>query len=476
MSPAEGSGVGQPGARASPAAPDIADHASRDGVSRLLQTILKNYRQLGVDSTQIAELSRLYWSAEPPAAAAAIEAIERTLSPEQFRQSVTAFAMASARDSGVALPTSGDLGALIKAGLDERTKDKDAIPVDLAVKAADLLLGWTRMFAFFVAAPVAVILAGLSFVGYTKFQDVQNTAVKAEATLQAAQQNVDQIAERSKQVDSQLTELGQRLNASDQQIKSLDNTVRDLAEKLSFGAASGLSASQQAKLTQSADGFLRYFEQLGYTPKTKTINFSTNVSVQGALSYYDQDSNTIVMGPKVVDDESILLHEYAHHILYSSLAFDALNGNPAWKFSAVPIEFGLADYFVASFRNQPVIGALAAQQIPGLALPVKLENKASITATQLGDNFDGALAYRLEPAWGGAFWELRQALGPNIADKSLYEAWRTLGDQDQARVVHSFIANVAAQLSSASGKPAVKTLRDILARRGVNVADLPNAE
>jgi hypothetical protein len=182
------------------------------------------------------------------------------------------------------------------------------------------------------------------------------------------------------------------------------------------------------------------------------------------------------MGPKVVDDESILLHEYAHHILYSSLAFDALNGNPAWKFSAVPIEFGLADYFVASFRNQPVIGALAAQQTPGLALPVKLENKASITATQLGDNFDGALVYRLEPAWGGAFWELRQALGQNIADKSLYEAWRTLGDQDQARVVHSFIANVAAQLSAASGKPAVKTLRDILARRGVNVADLPNAE
>jgi hypothetical protein len=435
--------------------------------------------KLGLDSAQMAELSRLYWSAEPPAAAAAIEAIERTLSPEQFRQSVTDFATASARDSDAAPPASRDLGALIKAGLDERTKDKDAIPVDLAVKAADVLMGWTRMFAFFVAAPVAVILAGLSFFGYTKFQDVQNTAVKAEATLQAAQQNVDKIAERSKQVDSQLTELGQRLNASDQQLKTLDTTVRSLAEKLNFGAASGLSANQQAKLTQSADGFLSYFEQLGYTPKTKSINFSTNVSVQNALSYYDQDSNTIVMGPKVVDDESILLHEYAHHILYSSLAFDALNGDPAWKFSAVPIEFGLADYFVASFRNEPVIGALAAQRLGATAgglLPLKLENKARITATQLGENYDDALIRRLEPAWGGAFWELRQALAQDIADKALYEAWRTMVDQDQARVAHSFIANVATQLSSASGKPAVKTLRDILARRGVNAGDLPDAE
>jgi hypothetical protein len=67
-------------------------------------------------------------------------------------------------------------------------------------------------------------------------------------------------------------------------------------------------------------------------------------------------------------------------------------------------------------------------------------------------------------------------LGQDIADKSLYEAWRAMVDQDQARVAHSFIGNVAAQLSTASGKPAVKTLRDILARRGVNAGDLPDAE
>jgi hypothetical protein len=477
MSPAEGLRTGQPGATASPAPPDPADHASRDGVSRLLQTVLKNHRQLRLDSAQIAELSRLYWTAAPPAAAA-IEAIERTLSPEQFRQSVTDFATASAGDHSPALPASPEIDAIIKTALDERIKDKDMIPVDLAAKAADVLLGWTRVFAFFVAAPAAVILAGLSFVGYSKFQDVQNTALKAEATLSAAKENVDKIAERTKQVDTQLATLSQRLNANDEHIQSLDTKVQSLAEKLSFGATS-LTSNEQEKLTQTAGSFLHYFEQLGYRPKTKTINFSTNVAVQDALSYYEPVSNTIVMGAKVADDESILLHEYAHHILYSSLAFDALNGDPAWKFSAVPIEFGLADYFVASFRNEPVVGALAAQHLGATAgglLPVKLENKARITATQFGDNYDDALVRRLEPAWGGAFWELRQSLGQDIADKGLYEAWRTMVDQDQARVVHSFIANLAAQLNSTPGKPVVKTLRDILARRGVNAADLPNVE
>jgi hypothetical protein len=37
MSPAERTGAGQPGATASPASPGPVDHASCDGVSRLLQ-------------------------------------------------------------------------------------------------------------------------------------------------------------------------------------------------------------------------------------------------------------------------------------------------------------------------------------------------------------------------------------------------------------------------------------------------------
>jgi hypothetical protein len=77
-------------------------------------------------------------------------------------------------------------------------------------------------------------------------------------------------------------------------------------------------------------------------------------------------------------------------------------------------------------------------------------------------------------AWGGAFWDLRQALGQSIADKALYEAWRGLADQDRATVVHSFVKSVAAQLEAAAGKPAVKQWRDVLVRRGLGNAELPN--
>jgi hypothetical protein len=441
--------------RANSAPQDPASLRPNDGVGLLLRTILEHHQELGLDAGQITALSKLYWSAPLPAAADATAAIERTLSSEQFRTGVTYFATARAGDKEAAPPASADISALVKAAVDERTKDKDVIAVDLATKAADRLMSWTKMFGVFAALPIAAFLALLSFMGISSFQDLQNVKTRAEASVRS-------LADASKQVDDQLAELRNHLNANVQQIEGLKSRVDGLEEKLKFSAAN----------------FLRYFQELGYVPKMATVNVSTNVKIPGGLSYYDPDSNTIVIKPELIEDETLLLHEYAHSILYSSLSFDALIGNPKWKYSAAPIESGLADYFVASFRDQPVIGAVAAQHsgpTPGLGLPLNLENTEKITTTQLGDSFDYRLVNRLQLAWGGAFWELRQKLGQDVADKSLYEAWRALADQDQALVAHNFIANLAAQLKAGGGKPALAVLRDILARRGVVSADLPSA-
>ena len=477
MSRAEASDAAHSGEQANAASQDSASQRPRDGIGLLLRTILEHHQELGLEGTQIAELSRRYWSAPPPAADA-IDMIERTLSAEQFRKGIAYFA---AGKTGPAAQGSADIGALIKDAVDERTKDKDVVAVDLAAKAAERLMTWMRLFGLFVAIPIAIILAGLSFLGISKYQDVRDIGTKADATVQAAQQNLDKLTQRSTTVDAQLAQLDQHLASNDQQIKQLDTTVRNLAEKLSFGTGANLPVSLETKLSEAAGRFLGYFQQLGYQPKTKTVNVSTKVNIANALSYYDPDINSIFVRTDLADDETMVLHEYAHHILYSSLSFDALNGNPQWKYSAVPIEFGLADYFVASFRNEPLLGAVAASH-SGAASGEKaaylrnVENTERITATQLGDKFDGRLVERLEAAWSGVFWEMRQQLGQQLTDKSLYEAWRSLVDQDQATVAHSFIANIAARLDSEAGKPAVKTLRDILARRGVSGGDLPNTE
>ena len=214
--------------------------------------------------------------------------------------------------------------------------------------------------------------------------------------------------------------------------------AQNISQRLSFGPASGLSANMQEKLTASAAKFLKYFERLGYHPKTETINFNTKPKVENAASYYD-DKETIYVDARWADDESLLYHEYLHLILYASLPFNALSGPTKWKFSQVPIEFGLANYFTASARNRPLIGELAAQILKtGTSSLSNLENGEKVTTLKSSNS---AVATKLGDGWGGAFWDIRNRLGQAAADQWIYDAWRQMTDVDDAFVAQSFIRN-----------------------------------
>ena len=190
-----------------------------------------------------------------------------------------------------------------------------------------------------------------------------------------------------------------------------------VSQRLSFGPSSGLPANVQEKLTASAAKFLKYFEGLGYHPKTE-INFNTKPEIEHAVSYYDYNTQTIYVDARCVGDESLLFHEYSHLILYSSLPFNALSGPTKWKFSQVPIEYGLANYFTASARNRPLIGELAAQVLKtGTPSLSNLENGEKVTTLK---PTDFAVATKLEDGWGGAFWDIRNKLGQPAADQLIY--------------------------------------------------------
>jgi len=193
--------------------------------------------------------------------------------------------------------------------------------------------------------------------------------------------------------------------------------VQHISQRLSFGPSSGLPANVQEKLTASAAKFLKYFEGLGYHPKTE-INFNTKPEIEHAVSYYDYNTQTIYVDARCVGDESLLFHEYSHLILYSSLPFNALSGPTKWKFSQVPIEYGLANYFTASARNRPLIGELAAQVLKtGTPSLSNLENGEKVTTLK---PTDFAVATKLEDGWGGAFWDIRNKLGQPAADQLIY--------------------------------------------------------
>ena len=155
----------------------------------------------------------------------------------------------------------------------------------------------------------------------------------------------------------------------------------------------------------------------------------------------------ILPGGRDFQRESLLFHEYSHLILYASLPFNESSGPTKWKFSQVPIEFGLANYFTASARNRPLIGELAAQVLKtGTPSLSNLENREKVTTLKPSDF---AVARKLGDGWGGAFWDIRNRLGQAAADQMIYDAWRQMTDVDDAFVGQSFIRNLLNQARTA---------------------------
>src|SRR6516225_3741813 len=134
----------------------------------------------------------------------------------------------------------------------------------------------------------------------------------------------------------------------------------------------------------------------------------------------------ILPGGRDFQRESLLFHEYSHLILYASLPFNESSGPTKWKFSQVPIEFGLANYFTASARNRPLIGELAAQVLKtGTPSLSNLENREKVTTLKPSDF---AVATKLGDGWGGGVSSNRQSRGNGTTKQKIYNAEAKMRD------------------------------------------------
>jgi len=126
-------------------------------------------------------------------------------------------------------------------------------------------------------------------------------------------------------------------------------------------------------------------------------------------AWYDSDLNQIQIDSDFAVDDYVIMREYAHHVLLR--VGEVLSA----------LEFGLADYFVASFTGNPVLGAELAGALPRRferGFLRNLDNERRLDPAQdSGPHAESEI-------WGAAFWQLRDMLPtPGLADRVLAAAW-----------------------------------------------------
>jgi hypothetical protein len=130
-----------------------------------------------------------------------------------------------------------------------------------------------------------------------------------------------------------------------------------------------LTPTLQKKLEASLAAFQSYLTGLGYRAKPGQLR----VHIDPALSdnaYYDGERKQMVVAAAWAEDTDVLFREYMHHALIASRNAAASGLTPA----ADGIESGLADYFAASYNNDPAIGEIAAVDLRKRYGPASMRN------------------------------------------------------------------------------------------------------
>ena len=193
----------------------------------LLEAILTHARDLGLSDSQMAATSRIYWDVNSDAdAGLTVTKISELLTVEQFRDAVAQFTVALHAPSADNSDLPVEIEGLVLESLNNATKDRSIVEIQLAANATNILIGWAKNFAFFVALPASIFLGSLVFYGISKVTDIREKADSVSKDVGLIQQTVEGMKVRRDQL---------RIYAQDyanMTLSARNMTIRDLQIRL----------------------------------------------------------------------------------------------------------------------------------------------------------------------------------------------------------------------------------------------------
>lgn len=258
-------------------------------------------------------------------------------------------------------------------------------------------------------------------------------------------------------------EVRENVTATQQAVQGLGDRV-DSVERLVF---QGATPDQEAALTESIAGFRQYIESNGLTLPSATA--VVKITPNSARADY-RDDGTIEIGGKVAEDVTVVLHEYAHYALNAASRSSAAPEQPirstnqpaidqrAWKYFT---EAALADYLVASYQNDPVLGRIAALFSPpgktGGGGVRNLHNEAPLVDPEASSS--QFKTHQDSQSLSGLLWELREAVDRRVTDLASIAAWLIYRTEPERDFLQLVLDELSARLPSPKRSVAITIVR-----------------
>jgi uncharacterized protein YoxC len=318
----------------------------------------------------------------------------------------------------------------IEEAVKSQLKEQKVIEIETAQAIVARLSEWAKLFGLVVGVPLAILAVVLAVLGIKTYSDFYKDVEKAKNDTighmeENARAKVQEITQEGEQLSARIKAVQDEVDKNQAAIRGLTRRVSGIEEKVEF--KSPVNPDLKKRLESTLRQYQEFFKSLGYKPETDHVVVDIRADpVPGAISYYEPSTHTLTIDKTYANDTDMLLREYSHHVLYSGTDIKIpTNVVETWAFIA--IESGLANYFACSFKGSPSFGETTAMILKMPANSWSLQNQRRITELK-------PQAYSIlsdgGQIWGGAFWDLRQDLGQEVADKLLYRAWFSLSPSD----------------------------------------------
>jgi len=345
--------------------------------------------------------------------------------------------------------------AQVQSILTEHYKDQKMVELETTQAIAVRFSEWGKLLGFFLGIPVAVLLLTLAALGIKTYSDFVGQIRKAQTdvatALKSAQDNAAKLKTDGETLAKEYDNLRTRFRDTSDiaaQVETLSKRV-DTIEKLGFAPSSKISASTKHQIETSFAKYQQYLNGLGYrgTGGSIEVDIRERMEVAGAIAYYEPDKRRMVIDSKYAKDDTVLYREYMHHVLYSA-GQPSSSTDEFWAYYS--IESALAWYLPCSFvgNPKPSVGSWDLTKRRSFREIRPEISSAMVDGTEIR---------------GSAFWEMRQLLGPQVADKLLFDSWFKLRPADVVKDRGASFVKLVLE----SDKPNASKIRAIFERRGL---------
>jgi hypothetical protein len=342
---------------------------------------------------------------------------------------------------------SAEIRRAVDDAIRERLRDSKVVELETSQAIASRLSEWAKLFGFFIGIPLFLFAAWLGAVGFKSYKDVKaiidsaredvtRTFDKARQDANNASDVANKTAEEVREIRAKAQEDAQRFQEDLQkfreklqevgalvpQMQELSQKVATIENVVRFKASRSMTPELKERVNQTLKHYYNYLKSVGLSRKLRAPTVVIDRKDLNAY-YVGMPKNQIVAHPDLIEQPDVVLREFTHHVLLElKTGFD-------WSKDEIGLESGLADYLPASFTGDPDFGKdiwpIFERQDAGLKVASRnLKNQLRFSKiSRISPHQNGTV-------WGGAFWELREALGRETLDTLLLAAWKAVDFAD----------------------------------------------